>query len=103
MAGHKGHKKAGGRKKGTSNKATAGLKAAFQEHEEALVERLLALTESNDAHVRLGALRLCFDRGWGRAPQPVTGAEGEEPAIVEIRQIIVPAKGNGADPVHMDS
>ena len=102
MPAHHGQQKVGGRKKGTPNRATAGLKAAFQEHEEALVERLLALTESNEAHVRLGALRLCFDRGWGRAPQPMTDAEGEGPAIVEIRQIIVPAKGNGADPEHMD-
>ncbi len=100
MAGHKGHKKAGGRKKGTSNKATAGLKAAFQKHEEELVKGLLALTKSDDAHVSLGALKACFDRGWGRPPQPVTGAEGEEPAIVEIRRIIVPAKQNGAEPVH---
>ncbi len=83
-------------------KATAGLKAAFQEHEEELVKGLLALTKSDDAHVRLGALRLCFDRGWGRAPQPMTDAEGEGPPIVEIRTVIVPAKGNGADPEHMD-
>ncbi len=102
MAGHKGHKKAGGRKKGTSNKATAGLKAALQKHETVLVKRLLALTKDDDKSVCLGALRLCFDRGWGRAPQPVTGAEGEEPAIVEIRRIIVPAKQNGAEPGHTD-
>ena len=54
MPAHKGQKKVGGRKKGTPNKATAGLKAAFQEHEEELVKGLLALTKSDDEHVSLG-------------------------------------------------
>ena len=105
MPAHKGQKKVGGRKKGTPNKATAGLKAAFQEHEEELVKGLLALTKSDDEHVSLGALKACFDRGWGRPPQPMTDAEGEGPPIVEIRRIIVdpaPSKGNGADPGHTD-
>ncbi len=73
MPAHKGQKKVGGRKKGTPNKATAGLKAAFQEHEEELVKGLLALTKSTDEHVSLGALKVCFDRGWGRPPAAVAG------------------------------
>ena len=100
MPAHKGQKKVGGRKKGTPNKATAGLKAAFQEHQEELVKGLLALTKSDDEHVSLGALKACFDRGWGRPPQPMTDAEGEGPTIVEIRRIIIPAEANGADPNH---
>ena len=92
----------GGRRKGTPNKATAGLKAAFKEHEAALVKGLLALTKSTDEHVRLAALKACFDRGWGRPPQPVTDADEEEPPIVEIRHIIISPKRNGADPEHTD-
>ena len=100
MAAHKGQKKTGGRQKGTPNKATAGLKAAFQKHEKELVEGLLALVESMDEHVRIKAIQACFDRGWGKPAQSVTGADGEGPAIVEIRRIIIPAKANGADPKH---
>ena len=87
-----------GRKKGVPNKANAGLKAAFQKHEKELVKGLLALTKSKDENIRLKAFQACFDRGWGKPPQPFTGADGEGPAIVEIRRIIVPAKANGADP-----
>jgi len=51
MAAQKGHTKAGGRKRGTPNKATAGIKAAFQKHGQELVEALLALTKSDDERV----------------------------------------------------
>ncbi len=86
----------GGRKKGTPNKATVGLKAAFQKHEKALVKALLALTESEDEHVRVKALQACFDRGWGKPVQPLTGGDGEGPAIVRIEHVIVrPANPDG--------
>ncbi len=65
--------KTGGRKKGTSNKATADLKGAFQTHGDELVKALLALTKSNDERVRLGAIQAALDRGWGRPSQAVEG------------------------------
>ena len=73
MAAQKGHKKAGGRKKGTPNKATAEMKAAFQKHGDELVQALLALTKSNDERVRLGAIQAALDRGWGRPSQTIEG------------------------------
>ncbi len=73
MAAQKGHTKAGGRKKGTPNKATAGIKAAFQKHGQELVEALLALTRSDDERVRLSAIQAALDRGWGRPSQAVEG------------------------------
>ena len=103
MAFSKGQKKSAGRKKGVPNKANAGLKAAFQKHEKELVKGLLALTKSKDENIRLKAVQACLDRGWGKPAQPFTGADGEGPAIVAIRDIIVPAKPNGADPGHPDS
>ncbi len=66
-------RKTGGRQKGVSNKVTAEIKAAFQKHEKALVEALLALTKSNDERVRLGAIQAALDRGWGRPSQAVEG------------------------------
>ncbi len=64
-------RKTGGRTKGVPNKATAGLKAAFQKHEKALVKALLALTESTDERVRVNAIKECLDRGWGKPAQTV--------------------------------
>ncbi len=86
MAAQTGHKNAGGRKKGTPNKATAGLKAAFQKHEKALVTALLALTKSDDERVRLGAIQACFDRGWGKPAQAVqVGGDPDAPVIFNMR------------------
>ncbi len=56
MAAQKGHTKAGGRKKGTPNKITADIKAAFRIHGDELVKALLKLTKSDDERVRLGTI-----------------------------------------------
>jgi len=79
-------RKAGGRRKGTANKATAGIKAAFQKHGYELVGALLALTKSDDERVRLGAIKECLDRGWGKPAQAVaiTG-DPDSPVIFHLR------------------
>ena len=71
MAAHKGHKKAGGRKKGTPNKITADIKAAFREHGPKLVAALIRLTKSEDENVQLKAIQICLDRGYGKATQHI--------------------------------
>ncbi len=82
--------KTGGRRKGSRNKATAEVKAAFQLHGDELVDALLALTKSDDERVRLPAILACLDRGWGR---PAQGVEiGVEVAITEITRTIVEPK-----------
>ena len=73
----------GGRKKGTPNKATAGLKAAFQLHEKELVAEVMALTKDKDPRVRLGACQAAFDRGWGRPAQAITGGDGPITIVVD--------------------
>ena len=89
MAAHKGHVKVGGRAKGTPNKTTLSLKAAFQEHGNTLVKALLALAKSKDENIRLRAIQTCLERGWGRPAQPLTGEDGQQLAIVAIRRVIV--------------
>ncbi len=86
MAAQKGHKKAGGRKKGTPNKATGEIKAALQLHGEELIDALLALTRSDDERVRLGAITAALDRGWGKPAQAVaiTG-DPDSPVIFHLR------------------
>ena len=69
MAALKGQKKTGGRQKGALNKATAGLKAAFQMHETEFVKIVLKLSKSLDERVSLEATKVAMDRGWGKAPQ----------------------------------
>ena len=70
MAG-KGDPKTGGRKKGTPNKTTADIKAAFREHGQEFVRAMLKLTKSKDENVRLKALQVCLDRGYGKAVQHI--------------------------------
>ncbi len=71
MAAHKGHKKMGGRVKGTPNKATADIKALLRQHGEMFVEELVKLCTHKDANVRHKALKLAFDRGYGQAVQHI--------------------------------
>ncbi len=67
----KGDPKTGGRKKGTPNKTTADIKAAFREHGQEFVRAVLKLTKSKDENVRLKALQICLDRGYGKAVQHI--------------------------------
>ena len=66
MAAQRGHTKSGGRQKGTPNRVTAEIKAAFRKHGDELVKALLKLARSDDEKVQLGAIKECLDRGWGR-------------------------------------
>lgn len=47
---------------------------------------------SEDDGARVRAVGLLLDRGWGRAPQPHTGADGED-IRVTIRTIVEGVKG----------
>ncbi len=83
MAAQKGHTTAGGPKKGTPNRVTAEIKAAFQQHGDEFVEALLTLTRSDDEHVRLKALQVCLDRAYGRPAQAVqVGADPDSVPVV---------------------
>ncbi len=75
-------RKTGGRRKGSLNKASAAIKAAFQKHGDELVKALLVLTKDEDPRVRLGAITAAMDRGWGRPAQAHTGEGGEGPVTV---------------------
>ena len=72
-----------GRTKGTLNKVTVDLKAAFQAKGPELIKALFALTDSPDDRTKLAAIKECFDRGWGRAPQPLTGPDGKGPIQIQ--------------------
>ena len=89
MAAQRGHTKWGGRRKGTPNKVTREIKAAFQKHGDELVKGLIALTKSKDERVRLGAIQAALDRGWGKAVQAME-LDVELPITKIVRQIVGP-------------
>ena len=89
MAAQRGHTKSGGRRKGTPNRATAEIKAAFQKHGDDLVDALLKLTKSDDERVRLGAIQAALDRGWGRPAQAVElgGPDGSPVKVEDVSMV----------------
>ena len=47
----------------------------------------IAACEDQPAAARVSAVALLLDRGWGKAPQPHTGEDGESGITVTIRHI----------------
>ncbi len=93
-------RKTGGRRAGTPNRATAGIKAAFQLHGDELVQALLALTKSDDERVRLGAIQAALDRGWGRPTQAVDIGVGVQITLIErtiVDPLVIENDGGGRD------
>jgi hypothetical protein len=76
MARPKGLPKTGGRKAGTPNKATGEIRALAQEYTEAAVRVLAEIMVSKDAPpaARVSAASALLDRGHGKPPQSITGA-----------------------------
>jgi hypothetical protein len=45
-------------------------------------------SDKTDPEIKIRAIGMLFDRGWGKSAQPVTGKDGEEDIQVTIRTII---------------
>lgn len=73
--------KTGGRAKGTPNKATADIKALAQVHAATAMTELARLAVNAESEAaRVAAIKELFDRGFGKAKQPLTGGEdGDAP------------------------
>jgi len=73
MAAPKGHKAypGAGRPKGSSNKAVADIRAACQEHGEALVLRLVQLSNSIDGATAIGACKVLLAYGYGKPTEHI--------------------------------
>ena len=69
-------------------KAPADLRSLARAHTDNCVQALaqIVLKSASDS-ARVSAAALLFERGWGRAPQVHTGADGGDIKII-IRQII---------------
>lgn len=77
----RGGKRTGaGRKRGVPNKARAELSAVAHKHAPTLIKELARLaTGAESEMVRVNAIKELFDRGFGKAAQPLTGDDGEGP------------------------
>lgn len=85
--------KTGGRAKGTPNKATADIKALAQAYAPAAMKelaRLSVLAESEPA--RVAAIKELFDRGFGKARQPITGDDDGPPIRQELSWALTAAE-----------
>jgi hypothetical protein len=93
-----GGAKTGGRKPGSLNKATAEIKELAQKFGPATIERLAELSGLTDKpaaeseQTQLGAMRELLDRGYGKAPQAITGADGGAVQMNLVRRVIVDPK-----------
>ena len=67
-------------------RALADIRSLARVHTKTAIRVLAGIMEQETAppSARVAAANSLLDRGWGKAPQPVTGEEGEGPLIVKI-------------------
>lgn len=67
-------------------KTPANIRSLARAHTDKAIQVLGGImasdTSSDDARIRAAATLL--DRGWGKAPQAITGADGEGPVVLDI-------------------
>lgn len=81
-------KKTGGRQKGTPNKATADIKAIARSYTEEAMAKLIGIVRDSDSDAaKVSAIKEIFDRGYGKARQPLTGGDEDDPAIRLVQAI----------------
>ena len=94
----------GGRVAGTPNRATIEVKAIAQQHGDAMIAELVRIAkESTSDAARISAIKEILDRGYGKAPQAVTGGGTDgRPVVLQIvtgvprRPGIMTGDGNAA-------
>jgi hypothetical protein len=80
--------KTGGRQKGTLNKATADIKALAREFTPTAMERLVRIIQESDSDAAVvSAIKEVFDRGYGKAKQPIIGGDDDDPAMKMVAAI----------------
>ena len=58
------------------------VRVLAREQTEKAINALIAALDDDSARVRVAAAEALLDRGWGRAPQAITGADDGPVAIV---------------------
>jgi hypothetical protein len=78
--GSKPGERRGGRKAGTPNKVTKDARARFRAMAQQVEPTLLQAGLDGN----IAAIKEIFDRAYGKAPQPLTDADGEGPPVIKI-------------------
>ena len=80
-----------GRPAGSPNKATAELREFAGQYTKTAIEGLLAIAQDEEAPhaAKVGAWREILDRAVGKAPQAVTGPDGESLHIPNAVQFVI--------------
>lgn len=62
------------------------IKSLCRSHTEGAVKTLIGIMNQPKAPAasRVAAANTILDRGWGKAPQPQTGEEGEGPVVIKV-------------------
>ena len=89
----KGQPETGGRQKGTTNRATAEIKALAQEHGPAAIKKLVKLMDSKDERTRVAAIKELLDRGYGRPAQTI-GGDPDKPMTMTINHLRLDGRGS---------
>jgi hypothetical protein len=88
MARPKGIPKTGGRQKGTSNKATADVKALARQHSDSAIKRLAYLmTKAESEQAQVAACKELLDRAHGKPAQAIVG-DDDGPPVKTVMEIV---------------
>lgn len=91
---HGGKRDGAGRKPGSGNKASMALKEHARQYGPAIIDALAELAglvgdkPAASEQVRVAAMNILLDRGFGKAPQAITGENGEGPVLLDILSLI---------------
>lgn len=82
-------------------KVPTDIRSLARSHTDTAIQALATIAKRGKSEsARVSAASVLLDRGWGKAPQPISGdPDGEAIQLIHrIERVIVPAKsGNGDD------
>lgn len=92
-------RKTGGRRKGSTNKATADVKAAAQAYTQEAVDKLASIMRNSDSDAaKVAAIKELLDRAHGKPTQAVN-VDGEISGVMTVQYVTAPA---GPAPLQSD-
>lgn len=73
------------------------IRSLARSHTETAIRTLAGIMRQtkSPAAARVAAAQVLLDRGWGKAPQPMTGEDGEGPIRHLVETMILDAKKPG--------
>jgi hypothetical protein len=80
-------------------KVLAAVQALARQHTVAAINELVRLMRAGESdHVKLAAVKLLLERGWGQPCLPIAGADGESGIVVHVLKLTEPEEGRTPSP-----